>query len=180
MKMPSHLTDSPLAGCRGEEAGPAPAGSPQTGYLEWILRERAPERADEIDPQTGLRNWLSLQRHYDRLLQSGRPDAAFATLHLDSYDQVLREHGAVIADLLLAFAARLLSKELSPDDRLAHCGHGDFLLMLPGADEEGMCGTLARFGLALLAHPFPLPAGASQTLRLSSGDERFVKSGSMF
>lgn len=174
------MTDSPLTGCRGKEAYPAPLRAVSDGPFARMFREVEPDWAEEIDPRTGLRNWLALQRRYDRLLQSGRPTAAFTTIHLQNYDTVLRQHGDTIANMLLAFTAQLLTKELQPDDCLGYCGDGDFMLMLPDGDEDGMCATLARFGLALLCHPFPLPAGGSEVVRISAGDERFVKSGAQF
>ncbi len=129
-----------------------------------------PAAPDELDPITGLRNNIGLLRYHDRLIHTGFATASIGAFRVDSYDIVRRRHGDTIGNMLLAFVSTILLKELGTDDCLAHSGEGEFILMLANQNADGLHSMLARFSLALFCHPFPLPAGGSERVRISSRD----------
>jgi diguanylate cyclase (GGDEF)-like protein len=132
--------------------------------------------AEERDRETGLLNREGFARRVEELVNVGHTPAAVAAIHVDNYECILHRHGKDLAAMLLAHVGSLLAHQLREDDCLAHFSGDEFMLLLPGEDQQGLRATLGRLEEAVIRRPFRLPGGGGQeSLRISSGAYQFLE-----
>ena len=120
------------------------------------LRQRA-----ETDELTGLLN----RRGFAEAAAIARPLAAragipisLAVIDLDDFKVVNDTEGHDAGDKLLVEAASAWQAAVRAGDRIGRFGGDEFVLLLPGADEEGARGVLERLAGA---HPIRFSAGVA-------------------
>jgi diguanylate cyclase (GGDEF)-like protein/PAS domain S-box-containing protein len=112
------------------------------------LEEHLLHLADH-DPRTGLRNRRLFE--HDLKLQVARSQrygeiAGLLVLDLDSFASVNERYGEKVGDDLLRAVARALTRRLRETDLVARLSGGEFAVLLPHIDREGL-GVVAE-GLA--------------------------------
>jgi diguanylate cyclase len=117
------------------------------------------------DPLTGALNRRGLEaafrREVARVSRSGEA-LSLAMVDLDFFKRINDKYGHDTGDAVLRELVQVLRAELRPTDVIARIGGEEFLLLLPGEDEQGAAAAVerARRNLAgrLFAHP-QQPAG---------------------
>ena len=117
------------------------------------------------DPLTGALNRrgleLSFRREAARSSRSGEP-LCMAMVDLDFFKRINDQYGHDTGDAVLRELVQVLRAELRPTDVVARMGGEEFLLLLPGEDEQGGLQVLQRvqriFGARRFTHP-QQPAG---------------------
>jgi diguanylate cyclase (GGDEF)-like protein len=74
---------------------------------------------------------------------------------LDEFKEVNDVHGHAVGDEVLRAFAEVLRETLRESDVAGRWGGEEFLLLLPGADEEGAAQLAERLRIALAARGFP-------------------------
>jgi diguanylate cyclase (GGDEF)-like protein len=82
---------------------------------------------------------------------------------LDEFKEVNDAHGHAVGDEVLRVVARVLRETLRESDVAGRWGGEEFLLLLPGADEEGAVQLAERVRLALAARSIPSVPGLRVT-----------------
>ncbi len=116
--------------------------------------------AAHVDGLTGLlnRTGFALAAARGRGMAKRRAESvAVAVIDLDDFKQVNDHGGHAAGDRLLAELAHVWTASLRPEDLLARFGGDEFVLMLPGAEEEQIDALLERLARA---HPASWTAGA--------------------
>lgn len=93
------------------------------------------------DPLTGLDNRRSFERTIEQTLreaESGQQIFGLAVLDLDGFKEINDAHGHEAGDIVLRQLSQLISDYLRASDRLFRIGGEEFVLLLPGADIQGM------------------------------------------
>lgn len=104
-------------------------------------QRRALENLALSDPLTGLDNRRAFQVAIDEALHEaadGQQIFGLALLDLDGFKAINDAHGHQAGDTVLRQLSRLVSDYLRASDRLFRIGGEEFVLLLPGADAEGM------------------------------------------
>lgn len=93
------------------------------------------------DPLTGVRN----RRSMDDALQlavstAGRTETPYALvmLDLDYFKAINDKHGHALGDEILVNLARMVERNTRQSDQLFRFGGEEFVLLMPGVDDEGM------------------------------------------
>jgi len=112
------------------------------------LEDRQRRLADH-DPLTGLRNRRLFE--HDLCMQVARSQrygevAGLLLLSVDGLRQISAEHGDRAGEDALRSVARALTRRLRETDLVARIGSGEFAVLLPHIDEEGM--SVVADGLA--------------------------------
>jgi diguanylate cyclase (GGDEF)-like protein len=101
-------------------------------------RDRAQEMATH-DPLTGALNRLGgmtiAQQRFAEAQRTGKPFCA-AVLDLDHFKQVNDRFGHAVGDAALQLFASVTQSTLSGDQRLMRLGGEEFVLLLPGLDQQ--------------------------------------------
>ncbi len=93
------------------------------------------------DPLTGLDNRRAFEEAIEQALREaidGRQTFGLALLDLDGFKEINDAHGHEAGDIVLRQLSQLISDYLRASDRLFRIGGEEFVLLLPGADVEGM------------------------------------------
>ncbi len=127
------------------------------------------------DPLTGALNRrgleLSFAREAARAHRQGVP-LGLAMVDLDFFKAINDRYGHDIGDVVLRELVQVLRSELRPTDIVARIGGEEFLLLLPGEDEQGVHAALQRarqvFGARRFHHARE-PAGIAARFSAGAG-----------
>jgi diguanylate cyclase (GGDEF)-like protein len=100
------------------------------------------------DPLTGLPNRRHLEERL-RSLQSARVQIALAFADLDHFKMLNDRHGHETGDRALSLFAAACGDALRKDDFVARIGGEEFVIVLPGCDEEAAAEILDRLRAGL-------------------------------
>jgi diguanylate cyclase (GGDEF)-like protein len=109
-------------------------------------------RLATIDPLTGLRNRRAIEEYLHDAVSSARRHGLDLSLlvidvdHFKSFNDTLGHRGG---DAVLVHAARVLDRALRTEDAIGRWGGEEFLVVLPGTDEEGAVHATERLRAAL-------------------------------
>lgn len=114
------------------------------------------------DPLTGLRNRRLFE--HDLMLQVARSQrygetAGLLVVDIDAFGQINDEHGRAVGDEILGALARALTRRLRQTDLVARIGAGEFAVLLPHIDREGI--TVVADGLLRVIPAYSVDTGAS-------------------
>jgi diguanylate cyclase (GGDEF)-like protein len=124
------------------------------------------ERQALVDGLTGLANRRAAS---DALLaESARAQRletplAVVLADLDDFKNVNDMHGHAVGDEVLRVFAGVLRETLRESDLAGRWGGEEFLILLPGADEEGAAQLADRIRIALAARAIPSAPGLRVT-----------------
>jgi diguanylate cyclase (GGDEF)-like protein len=116
------------------------------------------QQAARTDALTGLLNHGAMQvRLREEIARAQRDGTVLSCviLDLDDFKQVNDSRGHQAGDELLRGVAELLRAELRPYDQVARYGGDEFVLLLPGSDEETACQVAERVRDAMAAETAP-------------------------
>jgi diguanylate cyclase (GGDEF)-like protein len=116
------------------------------------------QQAARTDALTGLLNHGAMQvRLREEIARAQRDGTVLSCviLDLDDFKQVNDSRGHQAGDALLRGVADLLRAELRPYDQVARYGGDEFVLLLPGSDEEAACQVAERVRDAVAAEAVP-------------------------
>ena len=105
-------------------------------------------------PLTGLRNRRAIDEYlHDALSAARRHDHPLSVLviDIDHFKNVNDTLGHRSGDAVLAHTARVLDGALRAEDAIGRWGGEEFLVVLPGTDEEGAVRATERLRVALAA-----------------------------
>ncbi|HET6870120.1 MAG TPA: GGDEF domain-containing protein [Solirubrobacteraceae bacterium] len=111
-------------------------------------------RLAAVDPLTGLRNRRAIEEFlHDALSAARRHDHSLSLLviDVDHFKTFNDRLGHRTGDAVLAHAARVLEGALRAEDAIGRWGGEEFLIVLPGTDEEGAVRATDRIRAALAA-----------------------------
>ena len=143
-------------------AGLAVAGLAMTFLFARLQRHRAQlsglndelARLAAVDPLTGLRNRRAIEQYLSDSLSAARRhglDLSLLIVDVDRFKAFNDTLGHQQGDALLAHAARVLDDALRAEDAIGRWGGEEFLVVLPGTDEEGALHVTERLRVALAA-----------------------------
>ena len=117
-------------------------------------------RLADHDPLTGLRNRRLFE--HDLKLQVARSErygetAGLLVVALDSFRRLTDSHGQTTGDEALRALARALTRRLRQTDLVARLGAGEFAVLLPHIDAEGI--TVVAEGLARVIPAYTIDTG---------------------
>jgi diguanylate cyclase (GGDEF)-like protein/PAS domain S-box-containing protein len=117
-------------------------------------------RLADHDPLTGLRNRRLFE--HDLKLQVARSErygetAGLLVVALDSFRGLTESHGQKIGEEALKALARALTRRLRQTDLVARLGAGEFAVLLPHIDAEGI--TVVAEGLARVIPAYTIDTG---------------------
>src|SRR5204863_2045950 len=116
------------------------------------------QQAARTDALTGLLNHGAMQVRLREEIARARRDGTPLTcviLDLDDFKRVNDSRGHQAGDELLRGVADLLRAELRPYDQIARYGGDEFVLLLPGSDEDAACQIAERVRDAVAAQTLP-------------------------
>jgi diguanylate cyclase (GGDEF)-like protein len=111
-------------------------------------------RLAAVDPLTGLRNRRAIEQFLSHSLSAARRhglDLSLLVIDLDRFKAFNDTLGHQPGDAILAHAARALDDALRAEDAIGRWGGEEFLVVLPGTDEEGALHVTERLRSALAA-----------------------------
>lgn len=152
-----------------EETGKLRSSFAQAQQQLQQARERAHSLQGELeqlseliqqDPLTGALNRrgleLSFRREAARASRSGEA-LSLAMVDLDFFKAINDRYGHDTGDAVLRELVQVLRAELRPTDLIARIGGKEFVVLLPGEDEQGAVAALQRaqrtFGARRFSHP---------------------------
>jgi diguanylate cyclase (GGDEF)-like protein len=110
-----------------------------------------------LDPLTGLVNLFQLQGmlelEFRKAYRRGTP-LALLLVDLDAFQQINHNFGHDTAVAILQHAATLLQRVCREGDLVGRYGSGEFLVLLPGADEDTVGFLAETFQQVLRKSPF--------------------------
>jgi len=111
-------------------------------------------RLAAVDPLTGLRNRRAIEEYlHDSLSAARRHKLSLSLLvvDVDHFKNFNDRLGHRSGDVVLAHTARVLNSALRAEDAIGRWGGEEFLVVLPGTDEEGALSATERLRAALIA-----------------------------
>ncbi len=128
-------------------------------------------QASEVDALTGLFNRralaVQLDRHWQRQRRGGMPFAVLLA-DIDHFKRFNDNHGHAAGDLVLAHVAEQLRQHARPGDLVSRYGGEEFLVLLPGVDQDEALRIAERLRNAIEQLPVQA-AGAALSITLSVG-----------
>lgn len=112
------------------------------------------------DPLTGALNRRGLELCFRREVsraERGGEALSLAMVDLDLFKAINDNYGHDLGDAVLRELVQVLRGELRPTDVVARMGGEEFLVLLPGQDEQGACNALQRARQVFSARRFPHP-----------------------
>jgi diguanylate cyclase (GGDEF)-like protein len=116
------------------------------------------ERQALVDGLTGLANRRAASDAvHAEAVRAERLETPLSVVlaDLDGFKDVNDEHGHAVGDAVLRVFAEVLRETLRESDIAGRWGGEEFLLLLPGADEEGAAQLAERVRVALADHSIP-------------------------
>ena len=114
------------------------------------------------DPLTGLWNHeeiiASLQRELARGKRAGKLVGAIMA-DIDHFKRVNDNHGHLAGDVVLRAVADTMLLRMRPYDAVGRFGGEEFLIVLPGCDEENAAALAERLRLNVCSAPIETPEG---------------------
>ena len=133
------------------------------------------ERQALVDGLTGLANRRgsadALQTELARASRLGTP-LSVVLADLDGFKDVNDAHGHAVGDEVLRTFADVLRETLRDSDVAGRWGGEEFLLLLPGADEEGAVQLAERIRVALSERRIPAAPGLRVTASFGVAEHR--------
>jgi diguanylate cyclase (GGDEF)-like protein len=111
-------------------------------------------RLAAVDPLTGLRNRRAVEQYLSDSLSTARRhglDLSLLIIDVDRFKVFNDTLGHQQGDAVLAHAARVLDEALRAEDAIGRWGGEEFLVVLPGTDEQGALHVTERLRAALAA-----------------------------
>ncbi|MGN6869410.1 MAG: diguanylate cyclase [Solirubrobacteraceae bacterium] len=111
-------------------------------------------RLAAVDPLTGLRNRRAIEEFLHVALSAARRhehSLSLLVIDVDHFKTFNDRLGHRTGDAVLAHTARVLEAALRAEDAIGRWGGEEFLIVLPGTDEEGAVGATERLRIALAA-----------------------------
>jgi diguanylate cyclase (GGDEF)-like protein len=144
-------------------AGLAAAGLALFVLVARLARQRARltelnaelARLAAVDSLTGLRNRRAIEQYlHDALSAARRHGLALSLLviDVDHFKTINDRLGHRVGDAVLAHTAQVLDRALRAEDAIGRWGGEEFLVVLPGTDEEGALRATERLRDALAAN----------------------------
>jgi diguanylate cyclase (GGDEF)-like protein len=124
------------------------------------------ERQALVDGLTGLANRRAASDAlHAEVARAERLETPLAVVlaDLDEFKEVNDVHGHAVGDEVLRVVAEVLRETLRESDVAGRWGGEEFLLLLPGADEEGAAQLAERVRVALAARGIPSAPGLRVT-----------------
>jgi diguanylate cyclase (GGDEF)-like protein len=124
------------------------------------------ERQALVDGLTGLANRRAASDAlHAEAARAGRLETPLSVVlaDLDGFKDVNDEHGHAVGDAVLRAFAEVLRDTLRESDLAGRWGGEEFLLLLPGADEEGAVQLAERVRIGLTARRIPSVPGLRVT-----------------
>jgi diguanylate cyclase (GGDEF)-like protein len=112
-------------------------------------------RLAAVDPLTGLWNRRAIEQHlHDAISIARRHDLPLSLLviDVDHFKTINDRLGHRVGDAVLAHTAQVLNEALRTEDAIGRWGGEEFLVVLPGTDEDGALRATERLREALAAH----------------------------
>jgi diguanylate cyclase (GGDEF)-like protein len=109
-------------------------------------------RLAAIDPLTGLRNRRAIDEYLTESLSAARRHElplSLLVLDIDHFKTFNDRLGHQAGDAILAHTGRVLAGALRTEDAIGRWGGEEFLVVLPGSDEEGALAVTERLRRAL-------------------------------
>lgn len=99
------------------------------------------------DPLTSLLNRRGLEKSWDELADRCRRNGVpltLAVIDIDDFKRINDIFGHVIGDDVLRRTASVLAAHVRPDDLVVRYGGEEFVVLLPGAEENAACEVIRR------------------------------------
>ena len=130
------------------------------------------ERLARIDDLTGLMNRRAIYevgRQEIARSRRGAQPISLLFLDLDKFKQINDAHGHAAGDEALKLTARVIQSKTRAYDHLGRWAGDEFVLLLPGTNEEQAKLVSGRISSAFEDQPVTLPSGEKIKLRASIG-----------
>jgi diguanylate cyclase (GGDEF)-like protein len=131
------------------------------------------ERQALVDGLTGLANRRAasdaLHAEAARAERLGTP-LSIVLADLDEFKDVNDAHGHAVGDAVLRTLAEVLRETLRESDLAGRWGGEEFLLLLPGADEEGAAQLAERVRIAVAERSIPAAPGLTVTASFGAAE----------
>jgi len=114
------------------------------------------------DELTGLMNRRAILARLEEELTRSRREGTLLSLvmmDLDNFKQINDERGHTAGDAVLRECCRRLTAATRPYDQLGRMGGDEFLLLLPGENQNAALAVAERMRSAIGNEPFPAGAG---------------------
>ena len=108
-----------------------------------------PAGSEEIDQLTRLANRRRMDRDFIDLSREGR--VGIASIRIDRFATLTRDHGADASDELLRQIALSVTANIRPDDVAYRSGDAEFVILLPLADKQEAAWVAERVRQAITA-----------------------------
>jgi diguanylate cyclase (GGDEF)-like protein len=107
------------------------------------------------DDLTGIGNRRALTRYTADLRRSDVKAVAVLMIDLDAFKAINDRYGHGVGDAVLSRIASILAASVRPTDLAIRLGGDEFLVILPGVDEEVAIQRAAALTAAVAAQPWP-------------------------
>src|SRR3984885_584794 len=119
-------------------------------------------RLAAVDPLTGLRNRREIEQYLSEALSAARRHElalSLLVIDVDHFKTFNDRFGHQQGDAILAHTARALDGALRAEDAIGRWGGEEFLVVLPGTDEDGAMSVTERLRTALATDQPPEARG---------------------
>jgi diguanylate cyclase (GGDEF)-like protein len=132
-------------------------GRTQTAFDNFLMRRHLANQAMS-DPLTGTLNRSGWDNRLSEFLQSGNAASPASVLFfdLDHFKLVNDEYGHAIGDLLIQRVSTLIAQSLRETDVLARFGGEEFVVFLPGTNQDDAMLVAERIRLSIANNTVPV------------------------